>query len=77
MLMGMFHYPNNVLENGTGMKWAWLEVVVCSALCCFVVCLFCSLFLLALLIASVSGMSHEVSHYIAMIPSLKEACMSV
>jgi len=28
MAMGMCHYPNNVLENGTGMQWAWLEVGV-------------------------------------------------
>uniref|UniRef100_A0A7S4VJA2 AMP-dependent synthetase/ligase domain-containing protein n=1 Tax=Alexandrium monilatum TaxID=311494 RepID=A0A7S4VJA2_9DINO len=24
--MAMLHYPNNVLENGTGLKWAWLEI---------------------------------------------------
>jgi hypothetical protein len=28
VLMAMFHYPNNVLENGTGLKWAWLELGV-------------------------------------------------
>jgi len=26
VLMAMFHYPNNVLENGTGMEWVWLEL---------------------------------------------------
>lgn len=26
VLMAMYHYPNNVLENGTGNEWAWLEV---------------------------------------------------
>jgi len=26
VLMAMFHYPNNVLENGTGIQWAWLEI---------------------------------------------------
>jgi hypothetical protein len=26
VLMAMFHYPNLVLENGTGIKWAWLEI---------------------------------------------------
>eukprot|EP00747_Dinoflagellata_sp_TGD_P149427 gnl/TRDRNA2_/TRDRNA2_177010_c1_seq1.p1 gnl/TRDRNA2_/TRDRNA2_177010_c1~~gnl/TRDRNA2_/TRDRNA2_177010_c1_seq1.p1 ORF type:complete len:535 (-),score=70.27 gnl/TRDRNA2_/TRDRNA2_177010_c1_seq1:194-1681(-) len=26
--MGLFHYPNNVLEKGTGMQWVWLEVGV-------------------------------------------------
>ena len=24
--MAMFHYPNNFLENGTGVRWAWLEI---------------------------------------------------
>ena len=24
VLMAMFHYPNNFLENGTGVGWAWL-----------------------------------------------------
>jgi len=28
LLMGLFHYPNNVLENGTGWQWAWLEIGV-------------------------------------------------
>ncbi|CAE8632442.1 unnamed protein product [Polarella glacialis] len=28
VLMAMFHYPNNVLENGTGLEWAWLEIGV-------------------------------------------------
>jgi amino acid adenylation domain-containing protein len=28
VLMAMFHYPNNVLEKGTGMQWAPLEVGV-------------------------------------------------
>eukprot|EP00437_Effrenium_voratum_P004477 CAMPEP_0181435406 /NCGR_PEP_ID=MMETSP1110-20121109/20316_1 /TAXON_ID=174948 /ORGANISM="Symbiodinium sp., Strain CCMP421" /LENGTH=1047 /DNA_ID=CAMNT_0023558939 /DNA_START=36 /DNA_END=3177 /DNA_ORIENTATION=+ len=28
VMMCMFHYPNNVLENGTGMAWAWLELSV-------------------------------------------------
>ncbi|CAE7029035.1 tycC [Symbiodinium natans] len=28
VLMALFHYPNNVLENGTGMAWAWLEIGV-------------------------------------------------
>lgn len=28
VLMAMFHYPNNVLENGTGMQWVWLELGV-------------------------------------------------
>jgi hypothetical protein len=26
LAMGMFHYPNTVLENGTGIQWAWLEM---------------------------------------------------
>ena len=26
VLMAMFHYPNNFLENGTGVGWAWLEI---------------------------------------------------
>nr|AYF56485.1 nonribosomal peptide synthetase 8131 [Ostreopsis cf. ovata] len=26
--MALFHYPNNVLENGTGMRWAVLEIGV-------------------------------------------------
>jgi len=26
MAMGMFHYPNTVLENGTGVQWIWLEM---------------------------------------------------
>jgi len=26
VMMAMFHYPNNVLEKGTGMKWVWLEL---------------------------------------------------
>jgi len=28
VLMAMFHYPNNVLENGTHVEWVWLEVGV-------------------------------------------------
>jgi len=28
VLMAMFHYPNNVLENGTGLEWAPLELGV-------------------------------------------------
>jgi hypothetical protein len=28
ILMGMYHYPNNTLENGTDMQWAPLEVGV-------------------------------------------------
>lgn len=28
LLMGFFHYPNNVLESGTGLKWVWLEMGV-------------------------------------------------
>ena len=24
--MAMFHYPKNFLENGTGVRWAWLEI---------------------------------------------------
>ncbi|CAK9061774.1 Tyrocidine synthase 2 (Tyrocidine synthase II) [Includes: ATP-dependent proline adenylase (ProA) (Proline activase) [Durusdinium trenchii] len=28
VLMGLFHYPNNVLEKGTGMEWVWLELSV-------------------------------------------------
>lgn len=28
VMMAMFHYPNNVLEKGTGMEWAWLELSV-------------------------------------------------
>ncbi|CAE7602347.1 tycA [Symbiodinium sp. CCMP2456] len=28
VLMALFHYPNNVLEKGTGMAWAWLEIGV-------------------------------------------------
>jgi len=28
VLMGLFHYPNNVLENGTHFEWAWLEIGV-------------------------------------------------
>jgi len=28
VLMAMFHYPNNFLENGTGVRWAWLEIGV-------------------------------------------------
>lgn len=28
MLMAMFHYPNNVLENGTHLEWVWLELGV-------------------------------------------------
>jgi len=28
LLMAVFHYPNNVLENGTGWEWAWLEIGV-------------------------------------------------
>jgi len=28
ILMATFHYPNNVLENGTGMAWAGLEIGV-------------------------------------------------
>lgn len=26
--MALFHYPNQVLESGTGLQWAWLEVGV-------------------------------------------------
>jgi len=26
VLMALFHYPNNVLENGTGLEWFWLEL---------------------------------------------------
>lgn len=28
LLMALFHYPNNFLENGLGLRWAWLEVGV-------------------------------------------------
>jgi hypothetical protein len=28
VLMAMFHYPNSVLEDGTGVEWAWLELGV-------------------------------------------------
>lgn len=28
VMMAVFHYPNNVLEKGTGMAWAWLEIGV-------------------------------------------------
>merc|ERR1711920_326348 len=28
VLMAMFHYPNNVLESGTGLQWFWLELGV-------------------------------------------------
>ena len=26
VIMAMFHYPKNFLENGTGVRWAWLEI---------------------------------------------------
>ena len=26
VVMAMFHYPNNFLENGTGVRWAWLGI---------------------------------------------------
>jgi len=28
VLMALFHYPNLVLESGTGLQWAWLEMSV-------------------------------------------------
>jgi amino acid adenylation domain-containing protein len=28
VLMAMFHYPNDVVETGTNLQWAWLEVGV-------------------------------------------------
>lgn len=28
VLMSLFHYPNNVLETGSGIQWVWLELGV-------------------------------------------------
>lgn len=28
LIMAMFHYPNEVLETGSGLEWAWLELTV-------------------------------------------------